>query len=357
MRRINQHYKQEETVGHRKEHRPDRRTFLARVGLAVSAASVLTSSRGVFAQTPITLRVSHDEPATMLTHGTLTEMAETVAKRTNGAVKIALFPSAQLAGGNLRTQFQQNQAGAIDVAITATSILNNWTTKADGFSLPFMCSSIDDMDKLVRSDLGKEVMGAVEPFGLHAVGLWARDLRQWVNAKRTIEKPADIRGMKFRVPETALWVATFKALGAIPTPMPFGEAFTAVQLGTLDGAERPTEFITGEKWASIAKFLTISDYTGDTLMPTFNKARWDTLPKDVQAILVEEFQAAGRRKFDREKTMKSTVIEDMRKAGMTVNILTTAQREEFRSQVAPVWKEWEAKIPPNWIDRARKILA
>jgi tripartite ATP-independent transporter DctP family solute receptor len=333
-----------------------RRSLLRTAASAIPAVATLSAPSIVFAQNPITLRVSHDEPTFMLTHGVLTDLANSVSKKTNGAVKIEVFPGAQLAGGNLRTQFQQNQAGAIDVAITATSILNNWTTKADVLSLPFLSYSIDATKKIVDSDLGRDIREAVEPFGLHAVDIWARDLRQWVNAKRTIEKPADIRGLKFRVPETALWVATFKALGATPTPMPFGEAFTAVQLGTLDGAERPTEFITGEKWFTVAKFLTISDYTGDALMPTFNKAKWQSLPKDVQDLLIEEFRAAGQAKFDREKAMKSNVIEEMRKNGMTVNILTTPQREEFRAQVAPVWKEWEGKLPAKWIDRARQIV-
>lgn len=333
-----------------------RRSFMSAVASAIPAAAALSAPNIAFGQSVITLRVSHDEPTFMLTHSVLTELVEAVSKKTNGAVKVEVFPAAQLAGGNLRTQFQQNQAGAIDVAITATSILNNWTTKSDVLSLPFMSYSIDATKRLVDSDLGRDIMEAVEPFGLHAVGLWARDLRQWVNAKRPIETPADIRGMKFRVPETALWVATFKALGATPTPMPFGEAFTAVQLGTLDGAERPTEFITGEKWYTVAKFMTISDYTGDALMPTFNKAKWQSLPKDVQDVLVQEFQAAGQRKFDREKAMKDAVIADMRKNGMTVNILTDAQREQFRAQVASVWKEWEAKLPPKWIDRARQIV-
>jgi tripartite ATP-independent transporter DctP family solute receptor len=332
-----------------------RRKFLHALG-AVPAAVALALPRAALAEGSITLRVSHDEPTFMLTHTVLTETAEKILKETNGTVKLELFPGAQLAGGNLRTQFQQNQAGAIDISITSTSILNNWTTKADVLSLPFLSYSIDDIKKLVSGDLGRDIMKVVEPFGLFALDLWARDLRQWVNAKRTIEKPADIRGMKFRVPETALWVATFKALGATPTPMPFGEAFTAVQLGTLDGAERPTEFITGEKWFAIAKYLTISDYTGDALMPTFNAAKWKTIPKDVQDLLIREFRAAGQQKFEREKAMKQTVIDDMRKAGMTVNILTAAQREEFRAQVAPVWKEWADKLPPNWIDRARQAV-
>jgi tripartite ATP-independent transporter DctP family solute receptor len=338
-----------------------KRTKISRRGVLGAAALALPASMlkgtGVaWAQSPIVLRVSHDEPTFMITHGVLTELAESVQKKSNGAVKIEVFPGAQLAGGNLRTQFQQNQAGAIDVAITATSILNNWTTKADVISLPFLLSNLDSTKKLVSSDLGRDIMAVVEPLGLHAIDLWARDLRQWVNAKRPIETPADMKGMRFRVPETALWVATFRALGATPTPMPFGEAFTAVQLGTLDGAERPTEFITGEKWHTIAKYLTISDYTGDALMPTFNKAKWDGLPKDVKDLLEAEFRAAGEKKYEREKAMKADVQEAMRKSGMQVNVLTAEQREAFKREVAPVWKEWAGKLPANWTERAQKIV-
>ncbi len=332
------------------------RRWLFRAAALAVPASLAGPPGRAFAQGAITLRLSHDEPTFMLTHGILTELADSVQKKTNGAVRIDLFPGAQLAGGNLRTQFQQNQAGAIDIAMTATGILNNWTAKADIISLPFLLSGLDDMKALVGSDLGRDVMALVEPLGLHAIDLWARDLRQWVNAKRPIATPADLKGLKFRVPETALWVATFKALGATPTPMPFGEAFTAVQLGALDGAERPTEFITGEKWSTIAKYLTIADYSGDALMPTVNKAKWQGLPKDVQAILVEEFRLAGEKKYERETAMKAAVITAMRQAGMQVDVLSAEQRQAFRRQVAPIWKEWEAKLPPQWLDRARAIV-
>jgi tripartite ATP-independent transporter DctP family solute receptor len=321
----------------------------------VSALSVPTPT--AFAQSPITLRLSHDEPATMITHSVLTDMAASVEGKTNGAVKISIFPSLQLAGANLKTQFQQNQVGAIDVAITATGILNNWTTHADILSLPFLLGGLEDMKKLVSSDVGEDVKQIVEPLGLHAVDIWARDLRHWVNVKRPIVTPDDIKGLRFRVPETSLWVATFQALGATPTPMSFGEVFTAIQLGTLDGAERPTEFLAGEKWQSIAKYLTMSSYTGDALMPTFNKAKWDSLSPDIQALLVEEFRAAGEKKFERERSMRDTVIETLRSAGMEVNTLTPENREAFKAVVAPVWKEWEPKLPAGWIERAQKAVS
>ncbi|MEP9348274.1 TRAP transporter substrate-binding protein [Xanthobacter sp. KR7-225] len=329
--------------------------------LKAAAATVPFSAVGLapsvsIAQNAIKLRLSHDEPATMITHGVLTEMAAAVEKQTNGEVTIAIFPGAQLAGGNLKAQFQQNQAGAIDIAITATGILNNWTPRADIISLPFLLSGVEDMKKLVSSSVGDDVKKAVEPLGLYAVDIWARDLRHWVNVKRPIITPDDIKGLRFRVPETSLWVATFRALGATPTPMSFGEVFTAIQLGTLDGAERPTEFIVGEKWQSIAKYLTISAYTGDALMPTFNKARWSSLPPDVQRILTDAFRTAGEAKFEREKSMRAIVIDTMRKAGMEVNVLTSENREAFKRGVTPVWEQWGAKLPAGMIERAQMAV-
>lgn len=328
------------------------------VGASVGTLSALAAgARSARAQSPIVLRLSHDEPAFMISHGILTEIAEAIGRKTNGAVRIDIFPGAQLAAGNLRTQTQQNQAGAIDIAMTATGILNNWTPKADVISLPFLLGGLDDMRKLVSSELAADIKQVVDPLGLHALDMWPRDLRQWVNAKRPIREPTDMKGLKFRVPETALWVATFKALGATPTPMPFGEAFTAVQLGTLDGAERPTEFITGEKWNTVAKHLTICDYTGDPLMPTVNKVRWQGLPKDVQELIAAEFREGGVKKYEREKAMKASVVENMRKLGMEVAVLTPEQRQAFRRDVAPVWKEWERKLPTGWLDRAQKALS
>lgn len=323
---------------------------------AATAPAPTTAPAVAPAAKTITLKLSHDEPATMLTQRLLTEMADGIAKKSNGAVKLELFPGAQLSGGNIKTMIQQTQSGAIDVAWIATSIYSNWTTKVDILSLPFLSRNIDDLEKLAKSDLGSDIMALSRETGLTTVDLWTRDLRQWVNQKREIRTPDDIKGLKFRVPETAVWVAAFKAVGATPTPMPFSEAYTAVQLGTLDGAERPTEFIIGEKWAEIAKFLTVSNYTGDVLMVSFNTKVWEGLPKDVQDLLAQEIKATGKKKYEQEREQKIQILSNLEKAGMQVHNLTDSEYEAFRKAMAPVWTEWEPKLPSGWIARAQKIL-
>lgn len=303
----------------------------------------------------ITIKANHDEPVDFVTDKVLKEMAESVAKKTNGAIKMEVYPGCQLAGGSIKTMTQMTQAGQLELSFIATSTYNNWEQKFDALSLPFLYRSIDDLWRVTRDPLAQELLATTDKTGLKTVDMWARDLRQWVNRTRQIRTPEDIKGLKFRVPEISIWVATFKALGATAVPMPFAEAYTAVQLKTLDGAERPTEFIEGEKWVEIAKYLTGIDYTGDVLLASFNKTFFESLPKEYQELLTVEIQAAGKKKYEMEKVNRAQIFDRMAKAGMDVAMLTDQEKKAFRDATKSVWTEWEGKVGKDLISRVEKI--
>jgi len=204
------------------------------------------------------------------------------------------------------------------------------------------------MDKVLADQEAKNIV---------IVDLWARALRQIANNRREVKSPEDMKGLRFRVPEFKLWIDTFKLLGAVPVPMPFSEIPTALQLGTIDGAERPSEFLMTEKWWEMAKFVTMTNYSGDALMITFNKSFWDKLDPTTQQLLRTKLKKLGDEKFAEEKKVEQNVIETLRKNGVKVTILTPEQIEKFRALTKPVWTEHESRIGKDLIAAAQKVVA
>lgn len=340
-----------------------RRTFiraLGALGVAASGISALAAcDRGAQGQSgATTIRISHDEPPHMLTHRLLTDMASRIEKKTDGDVKLEISPGAQLSGGDIETMIQQTQAGGrLDASLIASGIYSNFASEVDIFSMPFLARDIDDLKALADSAIGDKVKELTIKNGLVTRDIWVRDLRQWVNGTREIRTPGDMKGLAFRVPQFPLWLASFTAVGAAATPMPFGEAFTAVQTGAIDGAERPTEFLVGEGWEDVADYVTLSNYAGDVLLFSFNEQSWNDLPKDVQNMLDTEIAAMGQEKFEQEKAQRSQFVEQMKSAGMKIHELTEQEHEAFRNAMSTVWSEWEGKLPQGWLKQAQQIVA
>ena len=318
----------------------------------------VTAAPLTIARAQTIIRAEHDEPVGSITHRLLEQMASELAAETNGRVKMEVHPSSSLSGGKIPTMIQNVQAGNVDLSLVSTGIYASIDPRMEVISLPFLFNSIDDFARLVRqSHVMDKVMADQQTRNIVIVDLWARALRQIANNKREVRSPDDMKGLRFRVPEFKLWIDTFKLLGAVPVPLPFSEIPTALQLGTIDGAERPSEFLLTEKWWELSKFVTMTNYSGDALMTMFNKSFWDKLDPATQKLLATKLKNAGDQKFAEEKKVEQDVIDTLRKNGVKVTILTPAESDKFRAATKPVWSDHESRIGKDLIEAAQKVVA
>jgi tripartite ATP-independent transporter DctP family solute receptor len=313
--------------------------FVPLFGLLITAIPLSS----VLAQT--TIRAEHDEPVESITHRLMVQAAAEIATATNGKVKMDVHPGVSLSGGKIPTMIQNTQSGNVDLAIITTGVYSSVDPRTGVLSLPFMFGSIDEMARAARqSHVLDKLMAEQESRNLIVVDLWVRALRQLANTKREIRTPDDAKGLRFRVPEFKLWIDAFKAIGAVPVPMPFSEIPTALQLGTIDGAERPSEFLMTEKWWELAKFVTMANYSGDALMVAFNKGFWNKLDAGQQKIIVAKLKEVGDKKLVEEKNVENSVVETLRKNGVKVTVLTPAEVQRFRDAMKSVWTDNESRI-------------
>jgi len=304
----------------------------------------------------IVLKAEHDEPAGSITDRLLKDMAKKVSQNTNGRVEMQVYPGCQLSGGKIKTMIQNTSLGSTHVAWVSAATFTAWDIDVGVCNLPFLVSNYDEYEKLRHTKPMRDLFKKWEKIGIKGVDYWSRALRQIVNTKRPILKPEDIKGLRIRVMETPLMVSIFKAMGAHPIGMPFGEIFSALQLGTIDGAERPTEFLITEKWWDLAKYVTMWDYTGDLLIVQANLKTFNSLEKKDQDEITKLIKEYGDLKYKEEKKMQEEAIEILKKRGMTVSFLEKEQQERFRKITRPVWDEYEPKFTKGLISEVVTAL-
>ena len=308
------------------------------------AVAMLFLAGAAFAA-PKTIRLSHitakDSPWDKGAH----KFADLVAKNTNGGIEVKVFPQSQLANGSQKAELEMLQSGVIDMTWDSPIILALFLDKRfDVFNLPWLYPSMEVANKVADGPMGALAMKWLEEKGIVGLGIGVNGYRELTNSKHPITTPDDMKGIKFRVAGSKLYLETFKLLGANAVTMSFGEVFTSLQQGVIDGQENPTAIIDSSKLYEVQKYLTMWHYSFDPLVLCINKKLFDSLsPADQKAI-----RAAAEEAVAYERTVSAeeekALPEVLKKKGMQVNTLTLEQIAVFRDRVKPVYAMVEGTV-------------
>jgi tripartite ATP-independent transporter DctP family solute receptor len=282
--------------------------------------------------------------------------AEVVKKYTDGRVNIKPYYSGQLFAGKQTNEFLLMKQGVIDFAMGSTI---NWSTtvkELNLFSLPFFFPDYKALDAVENGEVGKKLFKVIEEKGVVGLGWCENGFREFTNSKRAVKKPEDLDGIKARVVGSPIFIDTFKAMGANPVSMNWGEALSAFQQGTVDGQENPVvSVIIPNKLWQVHKYATVWHYAIDPLILSVSKEVWDTFtPQDKTAIMKAADEVSKWQKMAaREGLEGSTAALDMlKKNGMEVTVLTPAQIKTFKDKTKPVYDKWAKEIGPDLVNAA-----
>ena len=312
-----------------------------------------------------TLRLSHvtaqDSPWDKGAH----RFAELVAKNTNGRIEVKVFPQSQLANGSQKAELEMLQSGVIDMTWDSPIILALFMDKRfDVFNLPWLYPSMEVANKVADGPMGDLAMKWLDEKGIVGLGIGVNGYRELTNSKHPITTPDDMKGIKFRVAGSKLYLETFKLLGANAVTMSFGEVFTSLQQGVIDGQENPTAIIFSSKLYEVQKYLTMWHYSFDPLILCVNKKLFDGFsPADQKAIRAAAKEAvAYERAVSAEEEKR--LPEELMKKGMQVNTLTPVQIAVFKDRVQPVYVMVEGtvgadnmKLMLSEVVKAEKVVA
>ncbi len=307
-------------------------------GCAVAAVAVALALAAPAAAAERTLRLSHVTAKDSPWDKGAERFAELVAKKTNGRIAVKVFPQSQLANGSQKAELEMLQSGVLDMTWDSPIILALFLDKRfDVWNLPWLYPSMEVANKVADGPMGDLAYKWLAEKGVVGLGIGVNGYRELTNSKRPIASPDDMKGVKFRVAGSKLYLETFKLLGANAVTMSFGEVFTALQQGVIDGQENPTAIIDSSKLYEVQKYLTLWHYSFDPLVLCINKKLFDGLPSaDQEAIRAAAREAvAYERQISAEEEKR--LPEELKKKGMQVNDLSPAQIAAFRDRVKPVY--------------------
>lgn len=299
---------------------------------------------------PITLKAGHAAPPSHPYQLGLEEFAKLVDQKTQGKVKIQTFHSSQL--GNEREMIEGLQMGTLDMTLISTAPLAGFSNKFLVLDLPFVFSSPEHAYKVLDGQIGAEILDSLKEKGIIGLTFWENGFRHVTNSKKAIIHPADLKGIKVRTMENPIHMASFSQVGADPTPMAFGELFTALQQKTVDGQENPLPLIWTSNFHEVQKYLSLTGHFYAAAPLLISKNVWDKLSPEAQTAIREA--AVEARKFERDQIQKmdKELVEKLKQKGVTIS---TVDKDEWVKAMMPVYKQFESKIGADIIVKVQNV--
>ena len=305
-----------------------------------------------------------------------TKFADLVREKTGGQINIKpYFGSALLKGAQLKST-QMVAKGVIDCAMESTINISPVIPEANVFHLPFFLNNFENLDKVKNGTAGKAVFAAMEAKRLQPLAWAENGFRQITNNKKPVLTPEDLKGLRIRVVGNPLFLDTFRALGADPVNMNWGDAVAGFQQGVVDGQENPVGVLIPVQIYQYHHHATLWNYLVDPLVFYWNQREWKSFPKEIQDAILAAAKEAGRFEtalaragLDGDRSLKilkeefdfSMEVPDpvafMTEKGMKVDSLNDEQRQKFIDATAAVKEKWVEKIGREIYEKAMADMA
>jgi len=259
---------------------------------------------------------------------------EIVTEKSNGKIKVQLFPGGVLGGD--QHNVSALQGGTIDIVSLNSGILASQVKEFGVYDFPFMFANSKEAEAVVDGPFGQMMHQKLEPKGIVGLAYWELGFRNITNSRRPITKVEDIAGLKLRVIPNAINVDWVKALGANPTPMAFPEVYAALDQKAIDGQENPVTVINANKFYEVQKYVVITNHQYNPQSVIFSKKVWDTLSGDEKKLLTDAAVEAAKLQRQAAREQANSALDNMKKNGMQMTELSPVELAKFREKMKAV---------------------
>jgi tripartite ATP-independent transporter DctP family solute receptor len=254
-------------------------------------------------------------------------------------------------------QAEMVQSGAIDFMLNSTINIAPTIPEFDVFSLPFMFPSYEAVDAVVNSEAGQKLLDVLGDYNMVGLGYGENGFRELTNNVRPITSPDDMKGLKIRV-VTPIYIDIMRALGANPIAMNWGEVFTSLQQGVIDGQENPVVgIIIPNKVYEVQKYMTNWHYSYDALVLAVNKDVWESFPADLQEQIQRAAKDAMAYQIQISREGLAEGNDFLREQGMEVTDLTPEQLAPFKELTKPVYDDYAEKVGLDIVKAFEEVVA
>jgi len=304
--------------------------------------AVLFLSATLATAKPIILKLGHcNAPGkTDPYHLTATYFAEALEEIAPGQFKVQIFPARQL--GDEKEMIEGIGFGTIDMGVITNSPISRISVPFQVNDMPFIYPSEEYAHKILDGPVGQKLLATLESKNIIGLGFAEGGFRQMINNVRPVKNAGDVSGIKWRVMPNPVYIEMFRSLGGNAVPMPWGEVFTAIQQGTIDGLEIPLAVIYNNGFYEVAKYCSLTNHTYSALGVLISKRKYDKLtPEQQDAVRKAARKAIDRERIQNRKNVKETVAK-LEAKGMKVNAV--ADFKPFQEKVTKVYDKFRPNI-------------
>lgn len=304
----------------------------------------------------VQINLAIPDPLESSVGATAEHFAQQVSKESGGAISVKVFPNGTLFGGNQEAAINQLGNGTLDATIISTSVYANSVPEMNAISLPYLFEDFDQYVEYIHGEPGQKLLDKLGEMNIEGLTIMTRTFREVTNSVRPITQPADMEGLRIRVPNNDLWVRLFEEVGADPTPMDFSEVYNALQLGVIDGQENPVEVPLANNFYEVQDYLSMTNHIVDGFVLGMNTDLFAGLSDEQQQTIraVAKETADWKQQYDAKQ--EEEILAQLKSQGMEINELSDAGREEFRSIAQGIYPEFEDKIGAEFLEMTLEFV-
>ncbi|RKR04360.1 tripartite ATP-independent transporter DctP family solute receptor [Kushneria sinocarnis] len=308
--------------------------FMGRTLAAGALAAATLLGAGMAQAAPeYTLKFGHLASENHIWNKAAMKFKSLVEQNSDGRIAVRVYPNEQL--GSEMEVINSIQLGTADMTITGES-LQNWAPLAALMAVPYLFDSSEQMRRAIEGPAGEQIKEQViDQTGLLPIAWFERGPRE-LTSNRPIRQPSDLEGLKLRVPNVPLFVKTWQALGARPTPMAFSEVFTSLQQGTIDAQENPLSLIESASFNEVQQYVNMTDHVRSWIYVVIGQQKFNQLPDELQQVVMnaaEQMQRYEHELFVEDQQRLKQALQDK---GME---FIEVDQQAFAEQARPAVRE------------------
>ncbi|MCZ7482153.1 DctP family TRAP transporter solute-binding subunit [Rhizobium rhizogenes] len=318
-------------------------------GMCAAVALSLVPAAPALAQDAKVAKLGHGFADTHPRSAAMKYFAEEVAKSTGGSVKIDIFGNSAI--GSEEKMLMAVQSGTVDLYMGALAPIATHQKELQIFDFPFLFAADAEAATVLDGPEGQRLLDNLSALKIHGLVWSGGAFRNLSNSKHAVGALADMKGLKVRVMQSPMALASFKALGMNAVPMAFTEVYTALETGALDGYEHPFVDMYANKMYEVQKYLTVTNHVYTPVALLASNRFFDSLTPDQQKAL--QAAAEKTRTFQREAELREAgeALKKLEAEGMAATVMPAAELDAIRSAIEPVIAKNKETIGPAFVDQ------
>ena len=304
------------------------------------------------ADNPLVLKVAYVLATEDIGHQAFEKFKENIEEESEGRIKVELYPNAEL--GSDTAVLESVMLGDVQIANVALGALTAYDPKVTIAELPYLFDTYEDMDEAINGPVGDEMAKWCEDVGFLYLGSLYDGTREISNNVRPIYTLDDVKGLKLRAMDSPSHIALLESLGASAIPMPYGDIYTGLQQGTIDGQDNAPSLTYSSKFHEVQKYYSLIDAVRANAPVVMNKEVFDSYPEDIQKLIrdnIQEWAIDWQRPEQRSQELE--ILDKINAEGCAVNKVDNI--DEFKEATKAVWDKAREDYGDEFVDNFLEI--